>query len=364
MPRHCFPSWLATCLPIALVACGPVNASDPRTATPLVRTAVVQEAKPESRAFTGVVAARVQSDVGFRVSGKVVERLVDAGDRVRRGQPLMRMDATDLKLAANAEDEAVDAARARVRQAEEAKDRYRDLRDSGSASDSEYDESKAAVDAAKDAAEAAEDQAEIVRNSSRYAQLVADADGVVVETLAEPGDVVAAGETVVRVAGGGPREAVIQLPETLRPEIGSTGQANLFGDGGDAVPAELRQLSNAADRVTRTFEARFVLAGDLADAPLGSTVTIELADDDGETPRGLRVPIASVLDAGKGSGVWVVDGAPARTSWRPVTIERIDDGSMYVSGDVSAGDRIVALGVHLIRDGQRVRLAGDGGARP
>ena len=155
---------------------------------------------------------------------------------------------------------------------------------------------------------------------------------------------------MVRVAGGGPREAVIQLPETLRPEVGSTGQATLFGDEGGSVPAELRQLSSAADRVTRTFEARFILAGDAADAPLGSTVTVEIADDDEAAPKGLRVPVASVLDAGKGPGVWVVDGAPAKTSWRPVTIERIDDGSMYVSGRRQRGDRVVALGAHLLRD--------------
>jgi len=343
---------------IALAGCDSEASADPRTEAPLVRTAVVQDAKPTTRSFTGTVAARAQSDMGFRVSGKVVGRFVDTGESVRRGQRLMRIDATDLELAADAEEEAVDAARARARQAEEAADGYRDLRDSGKVSDSEYDAMKAGQDAAEAALEAAEDQADIAKNSSRYTELVADADGVVVETLAEPGQVVAAGQPVVRLADGGPREAVVQLPETLRPDIGSTGRAELFGNGNVTGRATLRQLSGAADRITRTFEARYVLEGDLADAPLGSTVTIEISDDDGATRKGLRVPVAAVLDAGNGPGVWVVSGSDPKVSWRSVTIDRVDDNSMYVSGAIEEGDRVVALGAHLMRNGERVRIDG------
>jgi RND family efflux transporter MFP subunit len=341
-----------------LAGCGAEASADPRTEAPLVRTAVVRDAEPSTRSFAGTVAARAQSDLGFRVSGKVVERFVDAGESVRRGQRLMRIDATDLELAADAQEEAVDAARARVRQAEEAVDGYRDLRDSGKVSDSEYDAMKAGRDAAEAALEAAEDQADIARNSSRYTELVADADGVVVETLAEPGQVVAAGQAVVRLADGGPREAVIQLPETLRPDIGSAGRAELFGTGKVTGRATLRQLSGAADRITRTFEARYVLEGDVADAPLGSTVTIDISQDDGAPQEGLRVPLAAVLDAGKGPGVWIVSGSVPKVSWRPVTIERVDDDSMYVSGAIAKGDLVVALGAHLMRNGQRVRVDG------
>jgi RND family efflux transporter MFP subunit len=377
MPRHDVdpvPPFVGTrhaltlaLIPLALAGCGASASSDPRTEAPLVRVAVVQEATATSRTFTGTVGARAQSDMGFRVAGKVLNRLVDAGQTVRRGQTLMRIDATDLKLAAEAEDDAVDAARARVRQADEQADHYRDLRDSGAVSDEEYDASKAEKSAAKAALEAAESQADIARNSSRYTELVAPADGVVEETLAEPGQVVAAGQTVVRVASGGQREAVIQLPETLRPEIGSEARASLFGHEHADEPATLRQLAASADPLTRTFEARYVLTGDLADAPLGSTVTIDLPEASGVRPKGLRVPIGAVLDTGRGPGVWVIDGA-SKTSWRPVTIRRVDDESMYVSGDLSEGDRIVALGAHLMREGERVRVdasgAGAAGARP
>lgn len=349
---------LVLALPFALTACGGSAASDPRTEVPLVRAAVVEEAAPTSRSFTGTVAARVQSDLGFRVSGKVLERLVDTGQAVKRGQPLMRIDPVDLKLAEQAQLEAVAAVRARAQQTAEDEARYRDLLGTGAISASAYDQIKAAADAARAQLSAAEAQADVARNASRYAELVADADGVVIETLAEPGQVVNAGQVVVRVAHAGRREAVIQLPETLRPPLGSAAQAALFGMDGVTVPARLRQLSDAADRLTRTFEARYVLEGSLADAPLGSTVTIRISDEH-PSSQAVRVPIGSLFDAGKGPGVWVVnDGEPAKVSWRPVVVERLDHDAAHVAGQLRPGDRIVALGAHLLREGEQVRVAG------
>jgi RND family efflux transporter MFP subunit len=341
-----------------LVACGEKAPADPRTEVPLVRAAIVQWAIPASRSFTGTVAARVQSDLGFRVSGKVLERLVDAGQTVKRGQPLMRIDPVDLKLAAHAQQEAVAAARARAQQTAEDEARYRDLRGTGAISTSAYDQIKAAADAAKAQLSAAEAQADVARNASRYAELVADADGVVMETLAEPGQVVNAGQAVIRLAHAGRREAVIQLPETLRPTVGSAGQATLFGKEDVSVPAKLRQLSNAADRLTRTFEARYVLEGELVNAPLGATITIQIPDGHSSTQDGLQVPIGSLFDAGKGPGVWVINGEPAKVSWRPVAVQRLDDEGARVAGQIREGDRIVALGAHLLREGEQVRVAG------
>lgn len=364
---------VAFALPVALAACSGKAPSDPRTEAPLVRTAIVQAAVPASRAFTGTVAARVQSDLGFRVSGKVLARLVDTGQAVRRGQPLMRIDPVDLKLAARARDEAVAAARARARQTAEDEARYRDLRGTGAISASAYDQVKAAADAAKAQLSAAEADADVARNATGYAELVADGDGVVMDTLAEPGQVVSAGQPVVRLAHAGSREAAIQLPETLRPAVGSIAQAELFGKPGASVPATLRQLSDTADTRTRTFEARYVLQGALADAPLGATVTIRIADDArAAPPRGLQVPIGALLDAGKGPGVWVVAGEPAKVTWRPVTVEHLDDESARISADgtLKQGERVVALGAQLLRDGEAVRVSAPAatvaseGARP
>src|SRR5689334_24728433 len=218
---------LVSLIPLVVAACHNAAASiDPRTQTPLVRVATVQTTGQGKRSFTGIVAARVQSDLGFRVSGKVLERLVDTGQTVKRGQALMRIDPVDLKLAARAQQEAVAAARARTKQAMDDEVRYRALR--GTAiSASTYDQYKAAAETAKAELSAAEAQADVARNASGYAELVADGDGVVAETLAEPGQVVSAGQIVVPLAHAGPREAVIQLPETLRPAVGSTGQATL-----------------------------------------------------------------------------------------------------------------------------------------
>ncbi|HEX5393223.1 MAG TPA: efflux RND transporter periplasmic adaptor subunit [Rhodocyclaceae bacterium] len=362
--RRLATSTVVCALPFALAACGEKAQSDPRTEAPLVRAAVVQSAPAASRSFTGTVAARIQSDLGFRISGKVLERLVDAGQTVKRGQPLMRIDPADLKLAAHAQQEAVAAARARAQQTADDEARYRDLRETGAISASAYDQIKAAADAAKAQLNAAEAQADVARNASRYAELVADGDGIVMETLAEPGQVVNAGQTVVRLAHAGRREAIIQLPETLHPAVGSTGRATLFGKDGVSVPAKLRQLSNAADRLTRTFEARYVLEGELANAPLGATVAIQIADGHSTEQGGLQVPIGSLFDAGKGPGVWVIAGEPAKVSWQPVTVLHLDDDSAHITGQLKQSDRIVALGAHLLREGVQVRVADQATATP
>ena len=344
-------------LPFVLAACTEATPStDPRTQPPLVRTEVVKTSASSARSFTGIVAARVQSDLGFRVSGKVLERFVDTGQTVRRGQPLMRIDPRDLGLAMRAHEEAVAADNARVRQTSQEESRYRELVAKGAVSKSAYDKVKADAESARAELNAAQAQADVARNQTSYAVLLADADGVVVETLAEPGQVVAAGQVVMRVAHAGPREAIIELPETLRPAIGATGRATLYGSGLTGS-AQLRQLSDAANRQTRTFEARYVLTGPLTDAPLGSTISIQLSDR--EPDAALQVPIGAIFDPGKGAGVWLVEGETPRVTWRAVQIVRLGDEAAWVVGKVNAGDRVVALGAHLLHEGEQVRLSGE-----
>ncbi|WP_223547814.1 efflux RND transporter periplasmic adaptor subunit [Pseudomonas sp. A-B-19] len=348
---------IAACLlPLVLTACGDSSTvEDPRTHAPLVRSAAVQGSSDASRSFTGVVAARVQGDLGFRVSGKVLERLVDTGQSVKRGQPLMRLDPIDLGLQARAQQESVMAARARAKQTADDEARYRNLVGAGAISASAYDQVKAAADTAKAQLGAAEAQADVARNASGYAVLLADSDGVVVETLAEPGQVVSPGQPVVRLARAGQREAIVHLPETLRPAAGSTAQATLYGNATDAVTAKLRLLSDSADRMTRTFEARYVLEGALANAPIGSTVTLRIAEGTSQG-QGLQVPIAAVYDPGQGTGVWVIAGTPAKVAWRPVQVLGLSDDTVRVAGDLKVGEQIVALGAHLLREGEEVRV--------
>lgn len=341
---------------LLLIGCGQATA-DPRTEPPMVRivtAATSQDGGDSYSSYSGIISSRVQSDLGFRIAGKVVARLVDTGQFVRSGQPLMRIDATDYVLASRTHAGLVAAARAAAVQTAADEKRYRDLVGAGAVSASAYDKVKADADAARAQLVGLEAQASVARNEADYTVLLADADGTVVETLAEPGQVVAAGQTVVRLARAGAREATVSLPETERPAIGSTARATLFNGSGTSV-ARLRQLSDAADAQTRTYEARYVLEGPAASAPLGSTVTLFLSGN-GKANSALEVPLGALHDTGKGPGVWVL-GAKHRVHWRPVRISALGSESATLSAGLKAGDRFVALGAHLLHEGEQVRPA-------
>ncbi|MGH6742856.1 MAG: efflux RND transporter periplasmic adaptor subunit, partial [Bradyrhizobium sp.] len=307
---------------------------DPRQGSQFVEIAVAKPARASERAFTGIIAARVQSNLGFRVPGKVVERLVDVGQEVYAGQPLMRLDPKDLDLALTAKKKAVAAARAVAAQTRADEARYRQLTLDGWVSRQRYDQAKAAADSAQAQLAAAEAQAGVARNEAGYSLLLADADGTVVATLAEPGQVVAAGQTVVKLAHAGPREASINLPETVRPAIGSAAQASLYGNDAK-FPARLRQLSDTADPLTRTYEARYVLSGAGAQAPLGATVTVYLPT--GESATATSIPLGALDDEGKEPGVWILDVKKSRVSFHPVQVAEIGKEAAILSGGLTAG---------------------------
>lgn len=339
---------------LSTTACGDsAQTEDPRTKPPLVRVTSVQSASNTSLAFTGTVASRVESDLGFRVAGKIQERLVNQGQNVKAGQPLMLIDPEDLGLQARAQEQAVAAAKARANQTAEDERRYRNLVSTGAISASAYDQVKAQAATAQAELRAAIAQANVARNATNYAVLRADADGTVMDTLAEPGQVVSAGQTVVRLAHAGQREAVISLPETLRPKTGSGATASLYGDPRTAVKATLRQLSDSADPLTRTFEARYVLDSPLSLAPLGSTVSVKIHEE--HSAQGITVPTGAIHDAGNGPGVWRVGGKPAKVAWTPVKIVTLGSESVVVSGALEPDSQIVALGAHLLHDGEQVR---------
>src|SRR4051812_15671430 len=355
-----YSALLITVLVASLAGCGHQQEPDPRTQPELVRTLEVGSPSGADPAFTGVVSARVQSNLGFRVPGKITKRLIDTGQSVRAGQLLMTIDRTDYVHAITARAETVIAAKARAVQAAADEARYRGLVKSGAVSASTYDQIKAASDAAQAELAAAKAQEQVARDENDYSQLVADADGVVIETLAEPGQVVAAGQTVVKLAHSGPREAAVNLPETLRPAIGSTAYATLYGST-MRVPVRLRQLSNAADPQTRTFEARYVLEGAAGKAPLGATVTVQLSGDAGTDT--LQIPASSIIDRGKGPGVWVLNQPTSTVSFQPVQVRQLDDELATISGNLRPGQEVVALGVHLLHDGERVRVETAGEVR-
>jgi RND family efflux transporter MFP subunit len=332
----------------ALAACHKAQ-TDPRTEAPLVAVTAATPVAASAARFTGVVRARIETDLAFRVAGKITARLVDAGQAVRRGQPLMRLDPVDLALGASAQAEAVAAARANATRADADLERLKGLVEAGAVSAQTYDQARAAADSARAQLAGAQAQARVATNARAYAVLVADADGVVAQTSGEPGQVVVAGQTVMRLAHAGPREAVINLPETVRPRLGAMATATLYGGDGETFPAHLRQLSQTADAVTRTYEARYVLDG--ADAPLGATVTVALGDPSGQDGVA-EAPLGAIYDPGRGPGVWSIQGDHVR--FHPVHIVRLGVESATITG-VPAGERIVALGADRLRDGEQVR---------
>jgi RND family efflux transporter MFP subunit len=336
---------------------GIADESDPRQQPPLVRLVTAVPVTASERSFTGVIGAKVESDLGFRVAGKLVERLVDVGQAVRAGQPLMRIDATDLRLALTAKRNAVAAARALAVQMDADEKRFAKLVNDGAISGQRYEQAKAASDTANAQLAVAEAEARVAENQATYSVLAADADGTVIQTTGEPGQVVFAGQTVVRLAHAGPREAVVALPETIRPTIGSLANASLYGSDGLRYAAHLRQLSDSADAQTRTYEARYVLDGAEA-APLGATVTVRLAGDVGRAE--LQVPLGAVLDDGRQVGVWVFDAANSTVHFQPVALVRVTSETAVISG-LRATDPIVALGAHLLHEGARVRAGSDSG---
>lgn len=349
LPRHTFAVLIALG---ALTACKPTDI-DPRLQAPLVRVMTVPEANTSVQAYTGVVVARVQSNLAFRVTGKVVERLVDTGQAVKAGQPLMRIDHKDFALTINVKEQAVAAAKARAVQAVASEQRYDMLSQHSAVSRESYEQAKAAADSARAQWAAAEAEAQIARNERSYTLLMADAEGIVIDTLAEPGQVVTAGETVIRLAHAGPREAAIHLPETVRPALASIAQATLYGsDNKSAV--RLRQLSDFADTQTRTFEARYVLDGDMTKAALGTTVTVYLTSN--AAAKTVEVPLGALTDKGKGPGVWVIDQHSSSVSFRAVEIASLSDENALIKNGVASNERIVALGAHLLHEGEAVRI--------
>lgn len=343
---------------LGLVGCKREDHSDPRVADRIVQAAQIENARADTYQFTGTVVARVQSDLGFRVQGKIIERLVDVGQQVKTGQVLMRLDPTDYVHALTAQTGSMASARARWVKAAADEKRYRGLVGTGAASALTYDEVKAESDSAKAQLDAAIAQEKVARNQDDYSLLRADADGVIVQTLAEPGQVVSSGQTVIVLAHAGPREARVDLPEGVRPPLHSEAKAFLYG-GAQKVSAHLRELSDASDASTRTYAARYVMEGEGASAPLGTTVRVELPFDQGA--QGLQVPLGALDDEGQGQGIWVVDNKTSRVSFHKVAVAHLTEENAVLTPasdpTLHPGTTIVAIGGHYLHPDEHVSLA-------
>ena len=324
---------------------------------PLVQITEVAPGVSGVSRYTGVIRARTESNLGFRVGGKIFERLVDPGDHVRLGQPLMRLDRTDFTLALNAARSSVEAARAQMIKAKADEERSRKLVGDGWTSKQTYDQNKGAADSAIAQFANAEAQASQIENQAGYSELKADADGVVMDVPSYPGEVVAAGQTVVKLARDGAREAEIFLPEASRHLAKGDATATLYADGEVTFPARLRELSAIADPATRTYRARYILSGGGEDAPLGATVTLQLKSREAARAATVEVPLAALFNQGTGASVWRYDAATETVKPQAVKVARMGEERADVVGGLNPGDRIVALGAHLLKPDQKVRLA-------
>ncbi len=305
------------------------------------------------RGYTGTVRARIETDMGFRVAGKLATRHVDVGDRVEAGQVLAELDAEDYRLSLQAAEAQVSSASAAATQTAADERRFRQLLKDGHVSQAEYDRRKASADAARETLRAAERQRDLAKNRLDYAVLRADAAGVVTAVTAEAGQVVEVGRPVVSVARTGEVEAVVAIPEGRLADLGTaTAEASFWAAPDRRVPVTLRELSPEADPVTRTHTARFTLPAE-AGAVLGATATVHLSKPAQPT---IRLPRSAVVDFGRGPQVWTVDPAGGRLTPVTVTLGPPAEDEVTVAGDLKPGDLVVAIGAHRLDGSETVRV--------
>jgi RND family efflux transporter MFP subunit len=351
-------------LALILVACSrPEPGVEPVRA---VRTQVVSVAPTSASVeFAADVRSRVESRLGFRVGGKVVERRVGLGDRVGAGQALARLDPADLRLAQEAAAAALVAAEANEAQALADLRRFRELREQGFISGAELERRETAAKSAQAQTLQARAQAGAQGNQAGYAVLTAPAAGVITAVEAEPGMVMSAGATVVRLAHDGPRDIVFSVPEDriagLRALVGHAGvlSARLWGSP-EVIPLVVREVAAAADPVTRTFLVK-ADAGSRASAALklGQSATVRL--DLPAAPAAVRLPLAALREERGESAVWIVDEATMTVRSQKVQVAGADGNHAVIAAGLTAGQRVVTAGVHVLTPGQKVTLFAEPG---
>jgi RND family efflux transporter MFP subunit len=349
-------------LPILLTLCAlgaaacdaPKQANKESAPRPVMVAEIHYAPRQREQALPGVVKARIETDLAFRVGGKIAERLVDAGAEVKRGDPLARLDETDFRLQLEEAEAERNSAKAALDQSDAEERRVATLARQGWAANAELDRIHSTADQARGALERAERAVTLARNALDYATLAADADGVVSLVSAEPGQVVAAGAPVVRLAHTAEREAAVAVPETLVDRVrANPARVEFWALPGVSVAARLRELSPNADPATRTYPARFSLLGAPETVRLGMSLTVVSAAAGAPVAR---IPVGAIFDVGKGPQVWTVDRASGSLSAAPVDVAGYESDSVFVTAGVAEGAEVVTLGVHKLDAGEKVRV--------
>ena len=346
---------LAPLAAVVLAACNPTTAQQSTPARPVLVTSVHYQAQVSDRSFVGTIRPRIESDLGFRVAGKVSKRLVEVGTLVQAGQPLAMLDEVDLNLQAEQAQAELNAATGVLAQASAAETRAKELRQKGWSTDAQLDQAKAAADEARARLSRAQRSVELTRNSLSYATLAADAPGVVTATLIEPGQVVTAGQTAIRVARLAEKEVVVAIPETLlaRAKSGEA-QVSIWSEPGKHYVARLRELAPSADPTTRTYLAKFSVPDAGNDVQLGMTATLILSDPASE--RVARLPLSALFDQGDGPSLYVADSKTGAVTLERVAVKAYERNDVLISGGVAEGANVVALGVQKLNPAEKVRV--------
>ncbi len=315
---------------------------------------VTADAAASAQTYTGIVRARYETDLAFRVGAKITTRHVEVGQRVSAGAVLFRLDPTDYRLAVKAAEADLTAAEAEVVQATAEDARMTRLLGARAVSPSEADKTRSARDTAVGRRNRAREALTLARNRLSYCELRADADGVIMALPAEAGQVAAEGQVVARLARDGEREAVVSLPENqVEAARSARATVTLWAAPGESYPAVLRELSPTADPVTRTYQARFTVRNPGTKVVLGMTATVHLAPAD--VAPGYALPLSSLLRTGDRPAVWVVDRRTGAINLTPVEVREYRQETVVLSGGVKPGQLVVTAGVQKLDAGLTVR---------
>lgn len=351
---------------LAVVAC--TKATEPQEALRPVLTQRAGAGVTAARLLlSGEVRARYETDLAFQVGGKLLERRVDVGAPVKQGQVLARLDARDVEQSAAAARAAAAAAESDLTWARLELERARELRGRNFISASVLDERTAGFKAAQARLDQARAQARVAGNQAAYASLLADADGVVTAVLGEPGQVMGAGQAVLRVARQGEREILAYLPESRRREaaVGSPAEVRPWAESTRRYAGKVREVAPAADATTRTYAVRVSVPEADEALPLGATAVVLLAGaapgPGGDAEAGaFLLPLPAVTRQGERASVWVVSageqGGEGVVQPRPVEVVAYREDGVLVKSGLAAADRVVVAGVHTLQPGQRVRV--------
>jgi multidrug efflux system membrane fusion protein len=338
----------------ALTACG-VKEAPQEVVRPVQLTQVAIGGNADASVFAGEVKPRHEADLGFRIGGKIVARYVDVGARVRRGQALARLDPADVGLQAEAAKAQVAATETEYKFAQAEFDRYQNLHREKFISASALDAKRNTLDANRAKFEQAKANLAVSQNQASYATLVASEDGVVTTVNAEPGQVVAAAQSVVRIAREDEREVAISVPENRIGELKSAQQlvAVLSANPGRTYAARAREVSPAVDPTTRTFAVRVTIVDADPSVQWGMTANVGLLAP-GNASAAL-LPLTSIYQKDGQPAVWRFDPVSRQVSLVPVAIGQFREDGVVVTSGVRHGDWIVSAGVHKLIPGQIVR---------